>query len=204
MSAKKIGAIILAAGASERMGTPKPLLLWKGQSLIENAVAKTREAGIEKIIIVAGAHFDLVAPILSLLKLPYARNEDWQKGMGSSIRSGLQKLLEVDAEIEGALIWLCDQPLVSSADLRALIEAFDPLRFPIAASEFSGTLGIPTVFGREFFETLLEMDESTGAKSILTRNLPKVRKVSIPEASTDVDTPEDYQRLVEAHRAKLP
>jgi molybdenum cofactor cytidylyltransferase len=186
------------------MGTPKPLLLWKGQSLIENAVAKTREAGIEKIVIVAGAHFDLVSPILRLLKLPYARNEDWKKGMGSSIRSGLQKLLEVEAAIEGALIWLCDQPLVNSADLRALIEAFDPPQFPIAAAEFSGTQGIPTVFGREFFDVLLQMEESAGAKSILTRNLAKVRKVPIPEAASDIDTPEDYRRLVEAHRAKLP
>ena len=102
----KIGVVILAAGASARMGRPKQLLLYRGQTLIRWAVESALAPVCRPIVVVIGAHAELVKKELEHSPVLVANNAQWQKGMSSSIRIGVETLVNSGGEIEGAVIML--------------------------------------------------------------------------------------------------
>src|SRR6266478_5214042 len=119
----KIGVVILAAGASARMGRPKQLLLYRGQTLIRWAVESALASVCRPIVVVIGAHGELLKKELLHLPVLVADNGEWQKGMSSSIRIGIETLVTTGEEMEGAVIMLCDQPFVTAGVVNALVEA---------------------------------------------------------------------------------
>ena len=185
----KVGVIVLAAGRSQRFGRPKQLLLYDGQTLVRRA-ARAALAVRGRVVVVAGREQEMIG--LELLGLPVTvvPNDDWERGIGSSVRCGLEALPECDA----AVIVACDQPRVDGSVIQQLIAEHAKSGKPIVASAYAGTLGVPALFGQEIFAELRSLPDGQGAKSIILRHRDEVATVDFPAGALDIDTPEDYER----------
>ena len=190
----RIGIIILAAGASTRLGQPKQLLKFRNKTLIRHAVETALATECEKIIVVLGENADEIKKQIEDLPIEIADNKNWQSGMSSSIKTGLEKLY--DEELSAVVFMLCDQPLISSETILHLIETQAKTQKKIVASEYKNDLGVPAGFSHEVFEELLNLQGDTGAKFLIKKYFPSdSAKISAPEAEFDIDTLEDYQNL---------
>ncbi|PHN05032.1 nucleotidyltransferase family protein [Flavilitoribacter nigricans] len=196
---KPIAHLLLAAGASTRMGQPKQLLSWRGQSLIRHAVSTIQQSGIsDKIVVVLGANRELIAPELNDLSVEIVFNPDWSEGMGSTIRSGLEYLVKNGADVwAGVGISLVDQPLVHADHLRDLYQLWRQSSAPIAAARYEGVFGVPAIFAHSFFPHLLSLEGAAGARKLLQKFRDQVEPMDLPEGRLDLDTPEEYRKLKE-------
>jgi molybdenum cofactor cytidylyltransferase len=190
-----VHALILAAGASTRMGSPKQLLDWNGKSLIRHCIETAQEAGLSPITVVLGSHFHEIARETEPLQVQLVHNEHWEVGMGSSISVGVGEILEKFPETQAILMMLCDQPKVSARTLHELVQKLSQSN--LVASEYDGTFGVPAVIGRDFFQDLLALMPSSGAKAIFKKYSSQLVTVPVPEAALDLDTPEQYQQLIQ-------
>lgn len=160
--------IVLAAGFSRRRGSPKQLVEIDGETLIHRAARMGSEVG--EVIVVTTREF-------SNLPFPVVINEEAEEGIASSIRAG------VAACDDDVLITLCDQPYVTADHLRALAAA----NAPIAATGYSGTIGVPAYFARRFRDELLALRGDHGAKRIIEANRHAVKVIPFDAAAFDVD-----------------
>jgi molybdenum cofactor cytidylyltransferase len=185
----KIGAVVLAAGGSQRFGRPKQLLIYDGEKLVRRA-ARAALAVRGPVVVVAGREQEMIA--LELLGLPVTvvPNESWERGIGSSVHCGLEALPECDS----AVIVACDQPRVDGSVIQQLIAERAKSGKPIVASAYAGTLGVPALFGQEIFAELRSLPDDQGAKLIILRHRDEVATVDFPAGALDIDTPEDYER----------
>ena len=191
-----IAAIILAAGASRRLGQPKQLVTCGGEALLERALRLARDAGASPVLVVLGANF---APICA--SIPFSEaipvfNEKWEQGMSTSIHAGLNEADVRAPGATGALIMACDQPRLSVEHLRALLRMFaeQPER-TIVASSYGGTSGIPAVFPRSVYGKLHSLHGDKGARSLLAK--PPCPLIVLPFAGgeVDIDVPSDLAQL---------
>jgi molybdenum cofactor cytidylyltransferase len=189
--------LLLAAGGSSRMGRPKQILTYRGQSLLRRAAETACATPCRPIVAVLGAAADQSRAELANLDLHTSENTSWQRGLGSSIKLGARRALELDPELGAILIALCDQPLVTAGDLQRLIEAHRASGHPIVATAYPNSPGVPAIFSRATFPDLLAIDDATGAKSLLLAAGAALPTVSIPAALTDIDTPDDFAHLAE-------
>jgi molybdenum cofactor cytidylyltransferase len=194
---QSIGAVILAAGASSRMGKPKQLLEFRGQTLVRRATLAAREAGCDPVVVVTGAHVETLEKELRGLNLRPINNPKWESGIGSSIRAGVQALLETDDKVTALILMLCDQPFVTSAILSGLLTAHRETGREIVASSYGGTFGVPALFGKAFFPELVRLKNDAGAKQVIQRHLARVHLLPFPQGEIDLDTPADFARLLE-------
>jgi CTP:molybdopterin cytidylyltransferase MocA len=186
----RITGIVLAAGASTRLGKPKQLVGHEGLPLVRRAVMAAREAGADPVIVVLGSDAPYIASALENLEgMHIVLNPRWQTGMASSLARGLEAVTESD----GALIMLADQPLVDASALRALLDVFGPDK-RIVASSYSDTLGVPIVVGREHFASLMRLEGDRGAGPWL-RTVDGVTAVPLSGPILDIDTPKDLALL---------
>lgn len=197
MEAKKnIGVIILAAGDSSRLGTPKQLLTYEGKTLLQHSLQLAFDSVAHPLVVVVlGAHADRIKKETDFNSAHIVVNTNWQEGMASSIRSGINALLEIDPLTEGTVLMLCDQPFVTSALLNDLITAHQSKSTAIVASSYSGTLGVPAFFHKSIFPELLQLKEDSGAKRIIQEHAKEVEAVAFPKGNVDIDTSADYQKL---------
>lgn len=186
----RIGLLVLAAGGSARLGTPKQLLSYGGQTLLRRAAETALASVCRPVVVVLGAQAARCRDELSGLSVEVVENTRWAEGMGTSLRAGLDALT---ADIEGVVICLCDQPLLSSQVIDALVTAHHKTGGPIAACEYGGTVGVPALFSRALFPELRELAE--GAKPLLRRYGAQVAAVPFPGGVLDIDTPRDYEHL---------
>lgn len=191
-----IAAIILAAGEASRMGQPKQLLPIDHQSLIQKAVDTAAHAGCQPVMVVLGAHAALVRKEIQHKPVVPVLNEQWQEGMGTSISTGIRELLVTYPKVEAAIIMLCDQPLVTPSLLQELIQKYKTSEKPIAASLYKGTLGVPALFHRSFFDQLQDLKGSTGARKLIRQHIEQAAIVLFEQGVTDLDTPEDYENFI--------
>jgi molybdenum cofactor cytidylyltransferase len=192
-----VAAIVLAGGASTRLGQPKQLLMHGGETLLERAIRLATEAGAVPVIAVLGANFEIICASISLDPAMIAINDDWQKGISTSIHTGLKALDAVEPNTAGALIMACDQPRLTSDQLRTLIETFAAQEDPsIVASAYAGVLGIPAAFPRVAFPHLLALHGDKGARALLID--PPCLLIAAPFAGgeVDIDQPEDLTQLL--------
>lgn len=195
MNYSTIGQMILAAGASTRMGTPKQLLAYRGCTLIRHMAEVAIASVCQPIVVVLGANAERVKPEISQLPIHIIENQQWEEGMSASIRAGLEALLAVNQNLEAVAIALCDQPFVSPQTLNQLVEAYHLTRKPIIASEYSGTLGVPTLFSGTLFSELMALKSTEGAKKLINKHIHEVFSIPFPEGAIDIDTPNDYEQL---------
>ncbi|MFN2602910.1 MAG: NTP transferase domain-containing protein [Gemmatimonadaceae bacterium] len=189
-----IGTVILAAGASNRFGSPKQLLVHKGQSLVRVAAKAATAARTSPVIVVLGANGAQVAAELTRLRgVRTVVNEHWATGLASSLSVGLRALMEISG-CDAVLIMLADQPGVDAAALKKLIAAFDD-DHRIVAAGYAGIAGVPAVFGCEHIKELMRITGDKGAGQWLRDHLDRVTTVPLPEAELDIDTTQDAEQL---------
>jgi len=195
-----IAAIILAAGESSRLGQPKQLIQFQSKTLVRRVVDAASEAGCQPILVVLGSETEteLVQGISSEFKNTGATiigNPNWKGGIGTSIRTGVQHLIEIAPGVEATVLLACDQPFVDRAVIEGLITLHHETRKPIVAARYAGTLGVPALFDRSRLQDLLGLDDSAGAKSIILSNRDQVAEFPFPEGEIDIDTAEDRERF---------
>jgi molybdenum cofactor cytidylyltransferase len=198
----QIAAVILAAGESSRLGQPKQLIQFRGKTLVRRMVDAASEAGCRPILVVLGSN-KLVQGISSELKKTGATivaNPNWKCGIGTSIRAGIQNLLEIAPEVEATVLLTCDQLFVDRAVIDGLITLHHQTRKPIVAASYAGTLGVPALFDRSRLPELLGLDDSAGAKSIILSNRDQVAEFPFPEGGIDIDTAEDRERFCSGNK----
>lgn len=192
----RVGVVILAAGESSRMGEPKQLLEFNGKTLIQTAVDAALGSVCRPVVVVVGANADAVERAISG-NVKIVRNDRWAEGMGTSIARGIEA---IEGEVDAVILMLCDQPLITSDILNSVAAK---AHHGLAAAEYGGTIGVPALFGREFFAELRALNGSEGAKKILLKNEAKVARIACPEATVDLDTAADFQQLRRSQRTSV-
>ena len=193
---RDVAALILAAGGSQRMGQPKQLLQVEGQSLIRRAVAAAAAAHCAPVVVVVGSRGDDVLAELAGSGAQIVWNAGWERGIGSSIRAGIAHLTALFDQLSAVMIMLCDQPLVDASVLGRLLAAHASAGRQVTAAEFNRTLGPPVIVDSALFPALLALPDDRGAKALWMEQPEIVQRVPCPEAAIDVDTPEEFERLL--------
>jgi molybdenum cofactor cytidylyltransferase len=187
--------IILAAGESSRFGQPKQLLDWKGQPFVR-AVAKTAlESGLDPVVVVTGANGENVEATVQDLNVRVARNENWRSGQGSSIRKAVQ-VLNAENNVGSAIFLLVDQPQVTKSILQALVEKHAEGLFSVVAPLVIDHRANPVLFDQATFPDLMELEGDVGGRAIFHKHPVEYLPWHDDRLLLDVDTPEQYQRLI--------
>jgi molybdenum cofactor cytidylyltransferase len=194
---RKIGAIILAAGESSRFGQPKQLLPFRGKTLVRTVIDAAREAGCSPVVVVIGSNCEKVQQALPHVNVVKVQNKNWQRGIGSSIRTGVQTLINQVPDVEAILLLVCDQPAVNARFIEHFIATREATKKNIVASSYADTVGVPALFDRSLFKELLSIGDEAGAKSIILQNPERVALFAFPEGAMDIDTREDWEKVNE-------
>lgn len=192
---KKIAVIIIAAGASSRLGRPKQLLHYANKPMLQHLLQVSSDSVAAKVIVVLGANAEKITSEVAFGEAQVVVNEGWQEGMASSIRTGIKVLVEIEPLIAGAIIMLCDQPYITSTLLDCLITTYLNTDKPIVASEYNSVLGSPAFFQRSIFPELLQLKGDAGAKVIIQQHSKEVEAVAFSKGDIDIDTPADYEQV---------
>jgi molybdenum cofactor cytidylyltransferase len=206
-----VALMLLAAGGSTRMGRAKQLLEYGGRPLLRHSVEQALGSRCRPVIVVLGAEAEACRAAIDDLPVQVVVNQGWAQGMGSSIRIGMSAVMSASADptvdpnadpannptTRAVLIALCDQPLISSAFLDALVQLHHEQQTPMVAASYDNRPGVPALFARALFPRLAALDGQAGAKALLqTADSGQLLTIPAPQAAVDVDTPDDYARLL--------
>ena len=193
---------MLAAGEGSRMGsqmgshmgTPKQLLDMGGKPMVRHVVDQAMRSACFPLVVVVGANPDAVRAALDGSGAAIVENPRWKQGMGTSIQAGLRIL---DARgVDGVILMLADQPLITATILNRLVELHEQSEQPIVTAEYADTVGVPVLFDRTYFPQLYALEPDKGCKGIILKYRSYTAALDCPEAGFDVDTPEDYSRVL--------
>ena len=190
-----IGVVILAAGASTRLGEPKQLLEFDHKNLLQGTIDAAVNSNANNIVVVLGANAAEISTDIDKSKINVIINSDWQEGMASSIRAGLNELLFIAPETEAIIIAVCDQPYISSQLLNDLISRHVETEKPIVASDYGEAIGPPTLFQKSLFHELMHLTGDTGARKIIQHHKDDVSTILFTKGNIDIDTREDFDAL---------
>jgi molybdenum cofactor cytidylyltransferase len=188
------GIVILAAGGSARLGQPKQLLQFEGESLLKRIARVALESSCDPVVVVLGAHADLCVVEVADLPLQIVQNENWVNGMASSIRAGLEALRAFAPHIDAVILLVCDQPHISAHLLDRLVSNCNSAE-TIVASQYADTLGVPALFTAAHFPELMNLRGDAGAKALFARHAGAVVAVPFPLGARDIDIPIDAASL---------
>lgn len=193
--AQSSGVILLAAGASSRLGRPKQLLSYKGKTLLQNSLEQAVASNAQPVVVVLGAEADALKNEISNYQIHVAINECWQEGMASSIRTGIKAITEISPSVKGVILAVCDQPFMTTALLNTLIEVHRNTGKGIVTCSYDNTFGPPVFFHHSLFADLLQLQGDVGARSIVRKHADNVEAIPFPEGTLDIDTERDYNAI---------
>jgi len=183
-----VSAVVLAAGASTRMGTQKLLLQLGGESLLRRTVRQVCDAGFDDVLVVVGHEHAKTLVALEGLAVRHAVNADYASGMGSSFRTAIEHLPDSAA----AMFALADQPFVTANEYRTVLETYRQHGCPIVSVRYGEIMAPPHLFERAFFPELSQLQH--GARPVLQRHADRATIVRFQaDLLVDIDTPEDYE-----------
>ncbi len=185
-----IAAIVLAAGKSERMGQPKALLPYRGSTFLEHILKAIDDSTIDETVVVVGHHRKAITRRIDLRSVVY--NANYRSGMVTSLQAGIRALPD---ELDGAVIFLVDHPVIEPKTIDALLSRFES--GAIVLPVYGGRRGHPVVFSRAVLDEILELPATTGANTVVGRRPDRVIEVEVDEPGilVDVDTPEHLEAL---------
>ncbi len=192
-----VAAIILAAGASRRLGQPKQLLRFQAETLLGRAIRLAHEAGASPVFVVLGANFAAISSRSTFDHEILVLNDRWEQGIATSIHAGLDALGEKAISPSGVLLMTCDQPRLTAEHLRILFDEFTKHPEPvIAASTYTGIQGTPAIFPRLTFPDLAKLCGDQGARKLLTHPPCPVISFDFIGGEIDIDLPADISHLL--------
>ena len=189
---KNVGIVILAAGASTRMGRPKQLLPLNGQPLLLHTVDEALSTSITHVVVVLGTDPDTYRDLLETYPVGLVINESWKNGLGSSIKAGLKAIRQRAKALDAVLFLVGDQPAIGFEYLSRMIDTYRNTSANLIASGYSDTYGVPAIFGAEFFDDIMALNDEDGAKRVLKKHEDVLTVLDCPEGAVDIDTPQDY------------
>ena len=189
-----VAGVLLAAGGSRRLGSPKQLLTMHGVTLVARAARQLLDAGCSPVFVVVGANSAIVRDAVSMLAVECVENSHWERGMGTSIAAAVTRLNDVRfAHTPAVLIATCDMPTVTVAHLESLLAeshvGAQRVASAYAGADGSPVRGIPAVLPRADWPALAALDGDQGARALL-RDAETIT-VSLPNGQCDLDTPSD-------------
>ena len=185
--------LILAAGASSRMGQPKQLLPFANKTLIQLSIETALDSHCKNIYCVVGANANAVIENIGDYPIHIIQNPNYQQGLSSSIKAGLEVLEKEN--FEAVLITLADQPKINSSHLNSLINTWKDHPYQAVATRYKDNIGVPTLFPKHYFKDLKALTGDKGARTLLNKSKKDFLAISFEELA-DIDTPEDYQKLL--------
>ncbi len=187
-----IAILLLAAGASTRMGSPKQLLKWGTTTLLNHSINQAISSNAHQVFVVLGANYEAIKKSITHREATILKFNEWRIGMGSSIAFGTKKIKPFG--FNGVLIMLADQPQIDTAFINKLINEFKKGVKPIIATKYKEEVGVPAIFNASFFNQLTQLEGEKGGKRLLEKNLKNL-SVLLPNLTyEDIDTQEDYKK----------
>lgn len=195
-----IAVVILAAGASKRMGSPKQLLNWGNETLVIHAIKKAISLNTGEVIVVLGANHDIINEEIKHFPITILNNVEWELGLGKSIACASNYLENLNKNVDGILITLVDQPFITINYLKELSSKFSNNKNEIIATYYQkGAYGVPALFNKSYFKQLSKLNDDYGAKYILKENKSFIKFLIPPVKNLDLDSKEDYETLYKAN-----
>ncbi|MBI1225093.1 MAG: NTP transferase domain-containing protein [Bacteroidetes bacterium] len=189
---EKLSIVILAAGSSSRLGQPKQLLKLGKKTLLAHICETALSIENQGVVVVLGAHCEAIKPTIEHLPVQLVFNEKWADGMGGSVSCGIANL---PAEADGVLLLLCDQPFVSAAFLKNLVDRWRSTNSLIFASQYGSSFGPPAIFSKKLFPELTTLTGQQGAKKLMLSHQSEMALIDFPEGEKDIDIPADLALL---------
>lgn len=189
----KTAIIILAAGNSSRLGEPKQLLLYQGKTLLRHTADEALKVTSRIVVVTGETNIHIEEEIKHSHQI---RNENWAEGMASSLKKGLKEAVQRFPEVEQFIFTVCDQPFITDSIFQALIDKKDTSKKGIVASSYADTLGVPVLFDSSYSEKLLNLNGQEGARKLIQQYKDDTAFVPFPQGLWDIDTPEDYKKLI--------
>jgi molybdenum cofactor cytidylyltransferase len=165
------------------------------KNIVRRILDAACEAGCSPVVVVISSEEEKLHRELHRAGVVIVQNQQWQCGIGSSIRCGIEALSNSSPEVDASVLLVCDQPAVDARVIQRLIALRETTGKSIVASSYADTLGVPALFTRSVFEELLLLGDKAGAKSIVLGNHERVASLSFPEGQIDIDTWEDWEKL---------
>lgn len=190
------GLVILAAGASSRFGESKQKIIFKGKSLLQRAVETALNSACRPVIVILGAYENEIKPDIENEDVIVYHNPQWEEGMASSIRLGIEVLEKTESKVSGVLLMVCDQPYVDTTLLNDMLNKKAITGKGIIACSYNNTLGVPALFDKKFFPELLSLAGQEGAKKLIMNHKEFVAEIPFPSGGFDIDTIDDYEALI--------
>lgn len=192
---ESIAMIILAAGESKRMDCVKQLLPWKNTTLLGNAIEQGLNSKVSDVYVVLGANSEKIEESISNHPVKIIKNNNWKKGMGSSISCALAYFKINKLNYKAVLITLADQPLIDAAYFNLLIHHSSTDKENIIASNTNNKPSVPAVFDNSYFEKLSQLNQDKGAKELLKTVSNDIFIVNTKINMVDVDTENAYLEI---------
>ena len=183
--------LLLAAGKGSRMEAPKQLLEKNGLPMIRHSLQQLTTIHADKVQVVLGAYAEQIQAVLKTEQVDIIHNPDWEEGMGSSLRVGLQNLLLQYPDTQRMLVALADQPLIRSVHYHNLLKLQEAYPSQIVASYYKHRIGVPAVFPDTYFQQILQARGDKGARKWLNQSGGQVWALPCAPAALDIDRPED-------------
>jgi molybdenum cofactor cytidylyltransferase len=190
-----ISCVVLAAGASSRLGEPKQLLEFDGRPVLQHVIDVAANSEASEIIVVLGHDAERVEGALRLPEgVRTVVNERYRDGQSSSLKAGLEA---VGQKAEAALVLLGDQPTVEASAVELVLSGWRAAGTDVARARYEGVVGHPVVIDRRCFEAFAKLEGDKGARGLIDRGLLEVTDVNLPgPPPVDIDTRPDYEALI--------
>jgi molybdenum cofactor cytidylyltransferase len=187
--------IILAAGASTRLGRAKQTLPYKNSTLLKHTIKVALDSAIGPVLVVIGAKEKEIMDHLETEAVEIVFNKDYAEGIASSIKAGVRYVQDNYPQCEDIILMVCDQPYVDQHVLKSLLNAKITTNKPLAACSYRETLGVPALFEKRFFPELLSLKGEEGGKKVLLQNQSSIATVPFSLGEIDIDTAADADAL---------
>lgn len=192
----KIALVILAAGASKRMGEPKQLLKWGNSTLITHTIQTALKLNSDTIYVVLGANFKLIKNSITHHPITILNNKNWEQGLGESIAFASKHIQKPLNKPEGILFVLADQPFITVSYLKSMISSFSKGEKQIIASSYHNRkFGVPALFDSCYLDDLSNLKGDFGARNFLQKNESFIKALIPPVKNVDLDFKEDYEKF---------
>lgn len=191
----QICILLLAAGSSTRLGSPKQLLKFRNKYLLQHTLDVCLASDANNVFLVLGAYESDILQCINTMSAEVVRNQDWHTGLTGSIRCGIEKMLQKYPDTEAVILVLCDQLHLTSDILNTLISTYHDIRKTIINCTYGNASGPPVLFDKKYFPYLLALSGNEGAKVVVEQFKDEVTSVSFIDGDVDIDTIDDIKHL---------